>query len=48
MNIVVSLASNFFISILCMHGCATIHYLKRDPVDYLAKFFSMKNFIPTR
>ena len=31
-----------------MHDCAKIHYLKRDPVDYLDKFFSVKNFITTR
>ena len=31
-----------------MYGCATIHYLKRDLVDYFDKFFSVKNFITTR
>ena len=38
----------FFIGIPCVHGCATIHYLKRDLADYLDNFFSVKNFIATR
>ena len=30
-----------------MRDCAVIHYLKSVPVDYLDKFFSVKNFITT-
>ena len=30
-----------------MHGCATIHYSKRDPVEYVDKFFNVENFIST-
>ena len=30
-----------------MHGCATIHYLKRNLVEYVDEFFSMKHFITT-
>ena len=30
-----------------MYDCAEIHYLKRDLVDYLDKFFNVKNFITT-
>ena len=31
-----------------MHNCAAIHYLNRDPMDYLDKFFNVKKFITTR
>ena len=36
----------FFIGIPCVHGYATIHYLKRDLADYLDKFFSVKTLSP--
>ena len=38
----------FFIGIPCGHSCAEIHYLKKDPIDYLDKFFNVKNFFTTR
>ena len=31
-----------------MHGCATIHYMKRDPIDFADQFFSVQNFISTQ
>ena len=30
-----------------MHGCVAIHYLKRDLVEFVDKFFSVENFIIT-
>ena len=30
-----------------MNGCATIYYMKRDPVDFVDQFFSVQNFIST-
>ena len=30
-----------------MHGCTTIHSLKRNPVEFIDKFFIVENFITT-
>ena len=31
-----------------VHGCARIHFLKRDLIDFIDNFFSVQNFITTR
>ena len=30
-----------------MSECETIHYMKRDPIDFNDNFFSIENFIGT-
>ena len=30
-----------------MHENSTIHYMKRDPIDFVYQFFSVQNFIST-
>ena len=47
MNVIGYTILIFFIGIPCVHSCAEIHYLKKDSVDYLYKFFSVKNFFTT-
>ena len=35
------------IGIPCVHAYVVLHYMKRDPIDYVDEFFSVENFIDT-